>query len=271
LAWLSGAALLLAGGYLGLCLVLFLLQRGLMYHPDGAPLEASRAGPAWRLVESETSDGLRLRHLYRPAERGRPTLLLFQGNAGHAGHRADKLAFLTARGVGLFLVGYRGYGGNPGAPSETGLYADARSALGRLEAEGVPADALVLYGESLGTGVATKMAVELAAAGTPVGGLILEAPFASMGAAAQAHYPFVPARWLVKDRYDSLGRIAGVDTRLLVLHGEADRTVPFAQGLALYEEAREPKRLVALPGLGHVGHFERPEAVRAVREFVLGR
>ena len=165
---------------------------------------------------------------------------------------------------------YRGFGGNPGAPTEEGLFADARSTLAWLAGEGVAGRDLILYGESLGSGVATAMASELAAAGTPVAGVILEAPFTSMAAAAQFHYPILPARWLVLDRYDSLSRIGGIGTRLLILHGEADRTVPFALGRQLYESAAEPKSFLPLPGIGHVAHFERPEAVEAVRDFVLG-
>ena len=256
--------------YLGICLFMFFSQRQLMYYPDREPLDAARAGAGWQTVSTQTSDGLQLTHLHRPAQAGRPTLLLFHGNAGHAGHRVGKLDFLTASGVGIFLSEYRGFGGNPGAPTEEGLFADARSTLAWLAGEGVAGRDLILYGESLGSGVATAMASELAAAGTPVAGVILEAPFTSMAAAAQFHYPILPARWLVLDRYDSLSRIGGIGTRLLILHGEADRTVPFALGRQLYESAAEPKSFLPLSGIGHVAHFERPEAVEAVRDFVLG-
>lgn len=270
MSWLAGAALVLLVFYVALCALLFALQRGLMYFPDGEPLDAARAGAGWQLIETETADGLRLSHLYRPAAEGHPTLVLFHGNAGHAGHRVGKLAFLAAEGVGLVLAEYRGFGGNAGSPSETGLYADARSVLAWLADEGVAPGDTVLYGESLGSGVATAMAAELAAAGTPARGLVLEAPFTSMGAAAQSHYPFVPARWLVLDRYDSLSRIAAIDGPLLIVHGNADRTVPFRHGRTLYERAQEPKTFVPLDGVGHVGHYERPEALRALARFVLG-
>ncbi len=269
-SWLLGAAGTVAAGYVTLCVLLFLMQRGLMYHPDGEPLAAELAGPNWRLIKTQTEDGLSLSHLYLPGEFERPTLLLLQGNAGHAGHRSAKFDFLAGHGVGLLLAGYRGFGGNPGAPHEAGLYADARSLVAWLQETGVPPGEIVLYGESLGSGVASRIAAELAEAGTPVRGLILEAPFTSMAEAAQAHYPFVPAQWLVRDRYDSLGRIARIAAPLLILHGEADRTVPFAHGQRLYEAAMEPKRFVALPDLGHAGHFDRPEAVAAVRDFVIG-
>ena len=268
MSWPVGAVGIVLTAYLGLCLFMFLNQRQLMYHPDSEPLSAERAGAEWRQVETETVDGLRLTHLHRPAEAGRPTLVLFHGNAGHAGHRVGKLDFVVETGVGLVLAGYRGFGGNPGAPTEEGLFADARSVLAWLAGEGVGSERTVLYGESLGSGVATAMANELAAAGRPVAGLILEAPFTSMAAAAQFHYPVLPARWLVRDRYDSLSRIAGVAAPLLVLHGQEDRTVPAALGRELYEAAKEPRTFVALPDTGHVGHFERPEAVQAVRDFV---
>ena len=268
MSWPVSAVGIVLTAYLGLCLLMFLNQRQLMYHPDSEPLSAERAGTEWRLVETETSDGLRLQHLHRPAEAGRPTLVLFHGNAGHAGHRVGKLDFLAGMGVGIFLAEYRGFGGNPGTPTEEGLFADARSVLTWLDGEDAADQGLILYGESLGSGVATAMASELAAAGRPVAGLILEAPFTSMAAAAQFHYPVLPARWLVRDRYDSLSRIATVAAPLLVLHGQDDRTVPAALGRQLYEAALDPRTFVALPDTGHVGHFERPKAVQTVRDFV---
>jgi hypothetical protein len=269
MGWLAGTALGVGVFYVALCALLFVLQRGLMYMPDRAPLDPARAGPDWQLVETVTSDGLTLRHLWRPAGEGRPTLVLFHGNAGNAGHRLGKLPMLEAAGVGIVLAEYRGYGGNPGAPSEQGLYADARSVLAWLGARDIPQAQTLLYGESLGTGMATAMAAELAEAGTPVAGVVLEAPFTSMAAAAQYHYPFVPARWLVLDRYDNLGRIAQIGAPLLIVHGEADRTVPFRHGQTLYAKAAEPKTMVALPGVAHVHHYAEPTAVEALERFVL--
>ncbi|WP_119165399.1 alpha/beta hydrolase [Algihabitans albus] len=268
MSWPVGAAGVALATYVGICLFMFLSQRQLMYHPDSEPLSAERAGPDWRIVTTETADGLRLTHLHRPAEAGQPTLLFFHGNAGHAGHRVGKLTFLAETGVGIFLSEYRGFGGNPGTPTEEGLFADARASLAWLASQGIAGPELILYGESLGSGVATAMASELADAGAPAAGLILEAPFTSMADAAQFHYPILPARWLVRDRYDSLALIARIATPLMILHGQEDRTVPFALGRRLYEAAVQPKTLVALPSTGHVGHFERPEAVQALRDFV---
>ncbi len=271
MSWLLGSLAALFAPYAGVCLFLFRRQRRLMYRPDPERLDPRRAGPDWCRVETTTADGLRLAHLHRPAAPGRASLVLFHGNAGHAGHRTAKFDFLLDRGVGVFLCEYRGFGGNPGAPSEPGLLADARAALAWLEGQGLPPERLLLYGESLGSGVATALAAELARAGRPAAGLVLEAPFTSMAAAAQRHYPWLPARWLVRDRYDSLARIAAVGAPLLILHGEADRTVPLAFGRCLHAAAAEPKRLVALPGLGHVDHLARPEARAALVDFLRAR
>ena len=200
-----------------------------------------------REVAIETSDGLSLLAWYRPAQNGHETLAFFHGNAGGLGMRADKIRPYLDAGYGVLLPAYRGYGGNPGAPDEQGLYRDGRAALAYLTGNGVAAGGIVLHGESLGTGIAVQMATEY-----PVAALILEAPFTSMPAAAQYHYFWLPAKWLVRDRYDNLEKIDRVDAPLLIVHGEADRVVPTEMGRRLFEAAREPKQVRILAGAGHV-------------------
>jgi len=141
---------------------------------------------------------------------------------------------------------YRGYGGNPGAPTEAGFYADGRAALGFLEREAVTPNRLVLYGESLGSGVAVALAAE-----HQVAAVILEAPPTSVAEVAQCHFPFVPAARLVTDRFDSLSRISRVKVPILVLHGESDRVVPIRFGHALFKAAPEPKEGWFAPDAGH--------------------
>jgi hypothetical protein len=233
--------LLAAGIYGAFVGTLYVFQRQLMYLPatEAADPAASGLGDM-RPVTLTTADGLALTSWYRPAAAGRPTLVFFQGNAGHIGHRGLKVRPFLDAGFGLLLLGYRGYGGNPGRPSEEGLYADGRAALAFLEGLGVPARSWALYGESLGSGVAVHLAHEQAAS-EAVGAVVLEAPFTSMGAAAQHHYPFVPAQWLVKDRYESLAKIDAIKAPLLIVHGERDSIVPAAFGRQLFAAAQEPK------------------------------
>ena len=212
-----------AGVYLVFVGALFLAQRSLLYHPDRTPLEAEEAGlPADALVTTETEDYLTLRHFYvPPGDPEAPVVVVFHGNAGHAGHRVDKFTPLIAGGYGLFLAEYRGYGGNPGAPSEDGLIADGESVLAWLEAQGIGAPRIALYGESLGTGIVLALAQKQRARA-----IVLEAPFTSVANAAQEHYPYIPAKWLVRDRFDNMDRIEGVDLPILILHGERDSVMP---------------------------------------------
>jgi fermentation-respiration switch protein FrsA (DUF1100 family) len=223
--------------------VLYTQQRHLLYLPDRSRPSLVEAGvPGLAAVETATGDGLRLLAWYRPAPEGRPTILYFHGNGGHIGYRADRVQVIASAGLGVMLAEYRGYGGNPGSPSEEGFHSDAVAALDFLRARSVrPAD-IVLYGESLGTAVAVRLAAELAAQGTPVGALILEAPFTSIADVAQHHYFYVPARALVKDKFDAASRIAAVKAPVLVIHGEADMVVPVSFGRALLAAAAEPKR-----------------------------
>jgi len=213
-----------------------------------------------------TADGVRVHGWHVPA-RGPLTLLWFHGNAGHVGHRLEQLALIHERlGVGLFLLDYRGYGRSEGRPSEQGTYRDASAALAYLRAQReMDPEGIVLYGQSLGCAVA----VELATRGR-VRGLILEAPFASVPAVARAIYPFLPVGPFIRNRYDSLSRIARVGAPVLILHSEHDEIVPYAQGRALFAAAAEPKRFYTILSAGHNDPYYRGGSGywQALREFL---
>src|SRR6185312_2979229 len=148
-------------------------------------------------LEVKTEDGLTLTSWYTPARKiDKFTIVFFQGNAGHLGYRNYKVRPWIDAGYGVLMVGYRGFG-NPGSPSEEGLYNDARAAIDAVRAKGVPDKALVLYGESMGTGVAVQMATEYDASA-----LILESPYTSIPAVGADRYPLVPARLLIRDKFD---------------------------------------------------------------------
>lgn len=255
----------LVGCYLALIAALYVFQRGLMYHPGKVlPPPAETLIPEAEAVVARPEAGLSLTSWFVSPKPGRPTVLYFQGNAGTIADRDYKARAFADAGLGVWLTGYRGFGGNSGGPTEAGLYADARAALAELSARGIAPGDVVLYGESLGTGVATETAAALARAGTPARGLILEAPFTSMGDAAQSHYPYVPAKWLVRDCYASLSKIADIAAPLLILHGDADRVVPESQGRRLFEAAAEPKRGVWVPGGGHSDLYDFGVAAEVV-------
>ena len=144
------------------------------------------------------------------------------------------------------MVAWRGYSGNPGRPSEKGFYRDARAALAFIDGQGVAPDRLVLYGESIGTGVAVQMATER----TP-GVLVLEAPYSAMVEAGAAHYPVFPARLVVHHRCDSLAKIGAGRAPVLLMHGERDRVIPVRLGRKLFDAAPHPKQAFYVPEAGH--------------------
>jgi hypothetical protein len=257
------AALALA--WLGLTALMFLGQRKLMYFPDRARVSPAAAGlPAVRELELATPDGERLIAWHGKARPGRPTILYFHGNGGSLAARADRIRQLMAAGLGVLMPTYRGYGGSSGSPTEAHNVADARLALAHLRGLGVPARSVVLYGESLGSGVAVQLA-----AAEEVAGVILDAPFTSAVDVAGLAYPWLPVRWAMLDRYDSAAHIGRVRAPLLVMHGERDAVIPLRLGRALFELANEPKRLVTFRHGNHSDLFQHG-ALQAVLEFVAG-
>jgi len=225
-------------------------QRSMMYFPAsdvGSPHDAglARAEP----VEFMTEDQLELGAWFVPPA-GPPsgyTVIVFNGNAGHRGYRATLAQRLAERGMAVLLFDYRGYGGNPGLPHEQGLARDARAALSYVRSRpDVDSRRIVFFGESLGTAVAVALAVDYAPAA-----LVLRSPFTSFKALARMHYPFIPLTFLLRDRYDSLSLIARVTSPVLVIAGTSDRIVPLEDSEALFEHARDPKRLVTIQDADH--------------------
>ena len=244
---------------------MFVFQRSMLYFPpQDRPVLASVGGTGIEAVTVTTEDGLELVHWYRPpAVPGGPVVVMFHGNAGHIGDRVPKYWPLLKAGFGVFFAEYRGYGGNPGRPTEAGLTADGASVMAYLAARGLPPERIVLYGESLGTGVAIKLAAD-----HPVAGLVLEAPPGSIAELAQAHYWYVPAKWLLKDRWNAIGVMDRVTAPLLLLHGEADRTVPVRFGRRVYEAAGGEKEALFPPTGGHADLYNFPEVPARVIDFV---
>ena len=245
---------------------LYVFQRHLLYFPDVArPELGDLTALGVREVTLTTADRLSLLSWYLPPPDGRPVIAYFHGNGGHIGYRAERLRQFARNRYGVLMVEYRGYGGNPGTPNEAGLVADGAAALDFLGGEGITPDRLVIYGESLGSGVAVP-----AAARREVASLILEAPFTSVAEVAQHHYSFIPASALVRDRFDSLARIGDVMAPILVLHGERDRVVPVRFGRALFDAAPEPKELWLAREAGHED-LVRYGAFDAVLDFLRRR
>jgi len=150
------------------------------------------------------------------------------------------------KGIGVLLLGYRGYGGNPGKPNEQGLYQDSRAAWSYLKKQKIPNQCIVLYGESIGTGPAIQLASE-----KPIAALILQSPFPSLIELGKQHYPIFPIKWLLKDRYMAIDKINVVDTPLLVLAAKYDFIVPASLSIKLYEKANQPKQFKLYEHGGH--------------------
>ncbi len=244
---LTKTAAALVALYVLVVLAAWLGQRKLIYVPDTTRYAPARYG-LHDVVERELAmpDGARLVAWYSMPLPGQPTLLYFHGNAGGLHSRAERIKRYATRGVGVFMTSYRGYSGSSGSPSEAANVADAIEAYDTLVRDGVrPAD-IVLYGESLGSGVALQVAAQ-----RPVSGVILDAPYTSMVAMAQRTYPILPVRALLADRYESDRHIVRLKVPLLVLHGAQDELIPVTMGQALHAAATGPKQLVVFPKGGH--------------------
>ena len=251
--------------YAAILVAAYLGQRRLMYFPDRAytrPAEVGLMDVEERVLK--TPDGARVITWYGKAQPGKPTLLYFHGNAGSLAVRAERIRRFMNEGWGVCMMSYRGYSGSKGSPTETANVADARLAYGALVQDGVDPASIILYGESLGSGVAVRLATE-----RPTGGLILDAPYTSILEVAEQAYPFLPVRHFLKDRYESRNYIGQVRTPLLILHGELDPVIPVAMGRELLQLANEPKRLVIFPFAGPSDiYVDGNPALDAVRAWI---
>ncbi len=224
------------------------IEKRFVYYPDSNLVATpGQLGLSYEEVFFRTEDGLTLHSWYVPGP-GEVTWLWFHGNGGNISHRLDEVALFHHRlGVNQFVFDYRGYGRSEGKPTERGTYRDARAALAYLKGRGdVDPGKIVYFGRSLGTAVA----VELATADEPLG-LVLVAPFTSVSNMARIAFPWAPFHRLIRGRYDSLERISRVKAPVLILHGDADQTIPVAEGKRLFDAATGPKQFRLLPGAGH--------------------
>ena len=250
--WMVLASATIVALYLLGLFALFAAQRQILFRPDqGRPVARQVEQPGLLEVLIVTADGLDLLAWWLPpAGQGEttrePVVLYLHGNAGHIGHRAERVRQVAARGWGGLFIGYRGYGGNPGEISEAGLRLDAEAGLAALHQRGIAAGRIVVWGESLGSGLATGLAARHA-----VGAVVLETPFTSIAAIAKQRYPFAPVDLLLKDRFDSMASIAAIRAPVLVAVAGRDRVVPPSMGHALHEAATAPAELWEAPEAGH--------------------
>lgn len=240
-------------------------QRRLIYFPDrDYPGSVTRRINHGEDVVLRTSDGLELdAWLVRPTRQDRDAALLYlPGNGGHREGRLGVAVEAARLGFTVLLVDYRGYGGNPGSPSEKGLARDAEAAASWLAARGFPGDRTVYLGESIGTGVAARLATT-----HPPAGLLLRSPYTSLVAVAEDHYPWLPSRLMLRDRFDTLSRLPDIEAPVVVLAGDHDEIIAPEQSREVAENVRNLRGEVVLPGVGHndpvwFGRFVARQAAR---------
>ncbi|MGH1417246.1 MAG: alpha/beta hydrolase [Hyphomicrobiaceae bacterium] len=244
-----------------LCAVLFLgvrrIEHVLLYAPDTQRTmpESVGLGDVVDEIVLPTPDGETVIAWYLAAKLDRPTVLYFHGNGASLANRADRIARFANAGIGVFMMTYRGYGGSSGTASEVANVQDAVQAYNHVRGLGVAASDIILYGESLGSGVATQVAAHPEIA-NEIGGLVLDAPYTAIVDVAALHYPYLPARLLMRDRYETMRYIGKVGVPVLVLHGEADGVIPVEMGRAVAAALPGQAELKTFPGAGHTNHDE---------------
>lgn len=251
--WLLPLAALVAVAYAAAVIGLYLFQRRLVYPAHTAPYHSVselRLGEL-REVRLEAADGVELVAWHLPARPGKPTLLYFHGNAAPLLNRLPRIERFSAAGYGVFMPAYRGYSGSGGSASEAALIDDAVMAFDALRERGVSPETIVLYGESLGTGVAIQLAGR-----REVAGIVLDAPYTSLPDVAQLAYPFVPVRPFMTEHFNSREHIQELDVPVLVLHGTEDPVIPISLGRELFSVANEPKKFIAIEGAAHSNIYE---------------
>jgi len=240
---------LLIGTVMG---ILWAVQRQLIYFPEAAQVPpAGEVVPGARDVTLRTHDGLELGAWFFPARNGRSpqtpmAVLVAPGNGGNRVGRASLAEELSDRGLAVLLMDYRGYGGNPGSPTEEGLAADALAAAEGLEALGYPPERTIYFGESLGTGVVAALQVR-----RPPAGMVLRSPFTELAAVGAHHYPFLPVRLLLRDRFPVVEHLASSDVPVTVIYGDHDTVVPSALSATVADAAPALAERVVIIGADH--------------------
>mgnify|MGYP001973178758 CR=1 FL=1 len=236
--------------YLVLVLIIFLLQRKLMYHPDeNNHLEENLLNHEISKVYINSDQ--KILGWYHFKNDINKTLLFFHGNAGNLQNRIYKLNDLSKLNLNYLIIAYRGYSGNDGNPSEHGLYKDSQSAKLWLNKKGVDDSDIILYGESLGTAVAVDLASKHSFAG-----IILESPFTSMLELSKIYYPYLPVNLLLKDRYESINKIKKINFPKMVMHGQKDKIVPFEMGKKIFDNFSDPKLSYFKSNDDHMMNFD---------------
>ena len=249
--------------YFIILIFLYFYQRNLMYHPNENNYSDDKISVHIDKVKVITDDNIELLGWYHQKDLQKyKTVLFFHGNAGSLENRIHKLNHFREMDVNFLIIAWRGFSGNKGKPSEKGLYIDGQGALNWLYSKGIKEENIIVYGESLGTGIATHLSQNKNFAG-----VILETPFTSMIDAAKTFYPYIPVSLLLKDKFDNKIKIKNVRAPVLIMHGEADQIVPFSMGKKIYEIANEPKYSYFTKHDNHMMEYDE-NLIKALNSFI---
>jgi len=258
--------LALVSFYILLLIIVFFFQRNLLYHPsvnNYLKNQGSNQPNEIEKVNITTSDKIDLiGWFYNKDLEKSKTILFFHGNAGSLENRTYKLNHFKDLNVNFLIIAWRGFSGNKGKPNEKGLYEDGESAIRWLKTKGIDEKNIILYGESLGTGVAIEIAQNKNYAG-----IILESPFTSMINMGKKYYPFFPVRFLLKDKFESYKKLNNISVPILIMHGKVDKIVPYGMGKKMYELANEPKFFYSQEYGDHMVEYD-DKLLLALKKFI---
>ena len=241
----------------------YIFQRNLLYHPTENNYSGDKILVDVEKIKVTTQDNIQLVAWYHKKNLNNyKTILFLHGNAGSLENRIHKINHFKDMNINFLIIAWRGFSGNEGKPTEEGLYEDARSAVRWLKSNGVEENDIIIYGESLGTGIATEIAQNKNFAG-----VILESPFTSMIDAGKDKYPYLPVRLLLKDKYESDKKIKNIKSPVLIMHGKVDNIVPFHMGKKMYELANKPKYYYFSEYDDHMMEYNE-KLLKALKDFV---
>ena len=249
--------------YAVLIIFIYFYQRNLLYHPSENNYQNDKIQFKYDEIFINVDEEIQLKSwIIKKDFKKLKTLVIFHGNAGHLSNRIYKLNELYKLDINVLLISWRGFSGNKGSPTENNLYSDAKASINWLNEQGVNNGQIILYGESLGSGVAVELGKE-----NNFNSIILESPFTSIENSAKIYYPYLPVRLLLKDRYDSISKIKMIHTPILIMHGKKDDVVPFSMGKELFEKANNPKQSYFTNEDDHMMEFNF-SLLREIEDFI---
>ena len=249
--------------YFVLLVFIYFYQRNLLYHPSENNYQNDKIQFSYDEIFIKVDDKIKLKSwIFNKNLKKFKTLLFFHGNAGELSNRIYKLNELNKLDINILLISWRGFSGNEGSPTEENLYKDAKAAIKWLNRKEVENNKIILYGESLGTGVAVEIGKK-----NNFNSIILESPFTSMENAAKIYYPYLPVKLLLKDKYNSISKIKKITTPILIMHGKKDDIVPFSMGKELFEKANNPKYSYFTSDDDHMMEFN-DQILKSIKNFI---